>query len=118
MVVVEDKNTGEIGVAFLEGPAEYLNEMFAKGPAKTEYGAQMSRLMSGASGTISESELDKTTPINEKQLWSIFPHAVATKMNDPLTHIDKTRIHDNIRRDGATKRALLFIAYFMMPQEP
>lgn len=123
-LVIEDRKTGELGICFLEGPAEYLNEMFAKGPSKTPYGELMTKLSNPnldkglLGGGPTEEELDKTTPINEKQMRAIFPYAVPAKMTDPLTQVDKTRIHDNIRRDGATKRALLFICYFMMPDEP
>jgi len=117
MVLVKDKKTDDISVMFLDGPAEYLNELMTKGPAKTAFGAlesQQIALMGGAT----QQELDKTTPVSEKQLKRVFPYAVAMKMKDPLTRVDKTRIHDNIRRDGATKRALLFIAYFMIPEPP
>lgn len=117
-VIVKDNRTGDMGVAFLEGPAEYINEMFAKGPAKTAYGKQEAELLKGLIGGGTEQELEQTTPINEKQITQIYPYAVPAKMTDPLTRVDKTRIHDNIRRDDATKRVLLFICHFMIPEPP
>ena len=118
MAIIEDKKTGEIGICFLEGASEYLEEKFSKSPSKTNYGEDISKLMGGAAQDIAQQDLDKMTPINERQMKSIFPHSTAMQMRDPLTTIDKTRIHDNIRRDGATKRALLFLTYFMMPEPP
>lgn len=118
MAVVEDRKTGELGICFLDGASEYFEEKFSKSPSKTEYGEIESKLMGGAAQEVAQQDLDKMTPINERQMKSIYPHATAMKMRDPLTTIDKTRIHDNIRRDGATKRALLFLTYFMMPEPP
>jgi len=121
-LLIKDNHTGEIGVCFLDGPAEYINEMFAKGPSKTIYGEleskEISRLLNLHGASVYTDDLEKTTPVNEQQLRAIYPHAVPSKMTDPLTRVDKTRIHDNVRRDGATKRVLLFIAYFMMPEPP
>jgi hypothetical protein len=61
-----------------------------------------------------EYELDKLEPVSEKELARIFPRATATVMKDPLSIQDKTRIHDNIRRDPYTSIALFTFAYFML----
>lgn len=82
-------------------------DIFSRAPSKTAWAEEM---LTGASAQ----ELDKTEPVNEKELQSIFPGASATVMKDPLTSVDKTRIHDNLRRDAYTQVAVFTYSYFML----
>jgi hypothetical protein len=62
-------------VAFLDGPADYLEQLFSRAPEKTEYGEFMQRNLYGAA----EGELiEKLAPVTEKQLKAIYPKATAT----------------------------------------
>lgn len=109
-IVVRDRKTDNPLIAFLDGPAGYIEELFSKAPEKTSYAEG---LLQGAS----YQELEKLEPIDEKQLKSIFPRATATVMVDPLKRVDKTRIHDNIRRDGSTFMALWLLSIFTLGAE-
>jgi hypothetical protein len=94
-------------VATVEPKQTLLEDLLSRAPSKTDWAEQM---LAGAS----EYELDKLEPLSEKELLRIFPRANATIMKDPLTIQDKTRIHDNIRRDPYTSIALFTFAYFML----
>jgi len=67
-------------------------------------------MLTGASAN----ELDMLAPMSEKELTAIFPRSSATVMRDPLTTADKTRIHDNIRRDPASAVAPFIFTYFLL----
>ena len=100
-------------IAFLSGPANIVEELFSKAPEKTAFGESMVNSLTGAG----YDEIEKLEPITEKQLKAIFPRATATRMIDPLKLVDKTRIHDNIRRDGSTFMALFTLANFTLGAE-
>ena len=101
-------------VAFLDGPADYLEQLFSRAPEKTDYGEFMQKNLYGAA----EGELiEKLAPVTERQLKAIYPKATATRMVDPLKTVDKTRIHDNIRRDGSTFMATLLLAVYTLGAE-
>lgn len=91
----------------LDEKASVIENFFTRRPEPTEWAKS---LLGGAA----LDELDQYAPVDEKQLKTIFPGAIATKMNDPLSTTDKTRIHENIRRDGSTKLALSILSYFML----
>ena len=91
----------------LDDKSSIVENFFTRRPEPTDYAKN---LLGGAA----LQELDAYAPVDEKQLKAIFPGAVATKMNDPLSSTDKIRIHENIRRDGATKLALSILSYFML----
>jgi len=82
-------------------------DIFSKVPSMTDWTRQA---LEGAS----QYELEKLEPLSEPEIKRIFPHATATVMRDPLTTQDKTRIHDNIRRDPYTGVALFTYCYFML----
>jgi len=83
-------------------------DIFSKVPSMTDWTRE------ALQGAASQYELEKLTPLSEKELKRIFPEATATVMRDPLTTQDKTRIHDNIRRDPYTGIALFTYCYFML----
>jgi hypothetical protein len=113
-VVVKTKKTRhEPLIAFLSGPANMVEELFSKAPEKTAFGESMVNSLTGAA----YNEIEKLEPITEKQLKAIFPRATATRMVDPLKTVDKTRIHDNVRRDGSTFMALFTLANFTLGAE-
>ncbi len=91
----------------LDDKASNIENFFTRRPESTEW-AQ--KYLGGAA----INELDQYAPVEEKQLKALFPGAVATKMVDPLSRTDKIRIHENVRRDGATKLALSILSYFML----
>jgi len=110
VIAVKTKNRNNPLVAFLDGPTQLIEELFSKAPEKTSWAEQA---LTGAA----YNELDKLEPITEKQLKSVFPRATATRMTDPLKTVDKTRIHDNIRRDGSTFMALFLLSIFTLGAE-
>ena len=104
-------------IAFLDNSTigGYLDDLLTKAPEKTAFG-EGSPLYNQLFGA-SYQTLEKLEPIDEKQLKSIFPRATATYLVDPLKTVDKTRIHDNIRRDGATFMALWLLCIFTLGSE-
>ncbi len=91
----------------LDEKASVIENFFTRRPEATEWAT---KYLGGAS----VNELDQYAPIDEKQLRTLFPGASAVKMVDPLSRTDKIRIHENVRRDGATKTALAILSYFML----
>jgi hypothetical protein len=114
-VIIKDRKSKKSNplVAFLEGPTQVLEEVFSKAPEKTAWGEEMLGSLTGAA----YEELDKLMPVSEKQLKNIFPRATPTRMVDPLKTVDKTRIHDNVRRDGSTFMALFLLSIFTLGAE-
>jgi len=110
VIAIKTKQRNNPLVAFLDGPTQLIEELFSKAPEKTSWAEQA---LTGAA----YNELDKLEPITEKQLKSVFPRATATRMTDPLKTVDKTRIHDNIRRDGSTFMALFLLSIFTLGAE-
>ncbi len=73
--------------------------------------------MKGASSEYALDYLDKIDPVSERQLKTIFPNASPTQMEDPLSTVTKTRLHDNVRRDPSTQRSLFFIVFFLLGKD-
>jgi hypothetical protein len=71
------------------------------------------------SGAVENYEyLDKADAVSEEQLRAIYPMATPTLSVNPLSRTDMTIIHDNVRREGNTKRALMYFTQGMLGKEP
>jgi hypothetical protein len=112
IVSVNDRKSGNPLVAFLDtsNAAGIVEELFSKAPEKTKYAEG---LLQGAS----YQDIEKLEPITEKQMKALYPHATSVRSVDPLKQVDKTRIHDNIRRDGSTFMALWLLCIFTLGSE-
>lgn len=109
VVVKNNRTKGHPLVAVVEGKTRQIEDLLSRAPEKTLWAEQM---LQGASR-----ELEKLEPVSDTQIKQIFPRASPTVMQDPLKVVDKTRIHDNIRRDNTTPLALFIFCYFMLGKE-
>lgn len=94
-----------------------IENHFTKSPQKTQWTENMLNMLKGASSEYALDYLDKIDPVSEAQLKSVYPNASPTQMEDPLSTVTKTRLHDNVRRDPSTQRALFFIVSFMLGKD-
>jgi len=93
---------------------ENIEDYFTKSPQKTRWSEAILNSLKGASSAEALDYLDKIDPVSETQLKDIFPNASPTQMEDPLSTVTKTRLHDNVRRDPSTQRSLFFIVSFIL----
>jgi len=96
---------------------EVIEDYYNKAPQKTKWSEAILNSLKGASGEQALNYLDKVDPVDENQLRRIFPNASPTQMEDPLSTVTKTRLHDNVRRDPSTQRAVFFIVSFLLGKE-
>lgn len=103
----------------LDGSTSAIEDFFTKAPQRTRWTTAILNSLKGASfhGSYYDDYLDKIDPVSERQLKAIFPNASATQMDDPLTTVTKTRLHDNVRRDPSTQRALFFLLNFLLGKD-
>lgn len=97
-----------------------VEDYFTRAPEQTRWTQNILNQLKGASSSTSGyalDYLDKIDPVSEQQLKRIFPKASPVQMEDPLSIVTKTRLHDNIRRDPSTQRGLFFIVFFLLGKE-
>lgn len=94
-----------------------IEDYFTKSPQKTKWSDTILNQLKGASSEYALDYLDRIDPVNEAQLKAIFPNASPTAMEDPLTTVTKTRLHDNVRRDPSTQRAIFFLLNFLLGKD-
>ena len=118
--IVQEKETRKPLMLLFDGKDSALEDYFTKAPEKTGWSEDVLNQLKGAASTneyYAQDYLDKIDPLTESQLKSIYPNASPTVMLDPLKATTKTRLHDNVRRDGSTFRGLLFLVYFLLGKE-
>lgn len=101
----------------LDNKTSAVEDFLTKAPQRTKWTETILNSLKGASSEYALDYLDKIDPVSERQLKSIFPNASPTQMEDPLSTVTKTRLHDNVRRDPSTQRSLFFIVFFLLGKD-
>ena len=102
----------------LDAKTSAIEDFITKSPQKTKWSDSILNQLKGASSEYALDYLDRIDPVTESQLKNIFPNASHRhRCRILFSTVTKTRLHDNIRRDPSTQRALFFLLNFLLGKD-